>query len=168
MSEEMRPFPPILRPGPRLDLLNQLRAYAGEFQELARHSARGLGLHTTDANALVEVLSAERLGHPLSPARLSERVGLTSGATNALVNRLENAGYVVRTREHTDRRQVTLRTTELARDRAEAIYTEPARLLEATLDGLEPEVLEQLTGALTLLTGTLTQVNQQMAAAHEH
>ncbi len=159
MSEELRPFPAVLQPGPRLDLLNQLRAYAGEYAELARHSARRLGLHTTDANALIELAGAERTGDPLSPARLAERVALTSGATNALINRLEKAGYVTRSREHADRRQVTLRTTELARERTEAIYTRPSALLEEAMDGLAETELTALTAALGVLTSTLERIN---------
>ncbi|GAB3248269.1 MarR family winged helix-turn-helix transcriptional regulator [Kineosporia babensis] len=162
MSEELRPFPPVLQPGPRLDLLEGLRSYAAEFAELARHSARHLNLHTTDANALVEVLVAERGGEPLSPARLAERVALTSGATNALVNRLEKAGYVVRSREHTDRRQVSLRSTELARTRTEALYTRPSVLLDQALDRIDPRTIMEMTAALQVLAGALNRINREL------
>ncbi|MBT0768477.1 MarR family transcriptional regulator [Kineosporia sp. J2-2] len=164
MDDEVPPFPAVLEPGPRLDLLDRLRSYAGLYAEMARLTARRLSLHTTDVNALVEVLWAERTGEPLTPARLAERVGLTSGATNALVNRLETAGYVTRSREHTDRRQVTLRATPTARERTEQIYTRPAELFEATFARLDPATVRAMIGAMDLLTATLAQVNAEMAA----
>ncbi|UBI40487.1 MULTISPECIES: MarR family winged helix-turn-helix transcriptional regulator [Streptomyces] len=55
---------------------------------------------------------------PLSPARLSERISLSSGATTALLNRLEKAGCVERRRETSDRRVVTLRSSPDVRPRA--------------------------------------------------
>lgn len=163
MSEELRPFPPVLQPGPHFDLLNGLRAYAGEYAELGRRCARRLELHHTDANALIEVLWAERSSEPLSPARLAAVVGLTSGATNALINRLEKAGYVTRSREHADRRQVTLRSTELARDRTEALYTRPSALLEETLGRIDAQTIGSMVTALEALTSTMVRINQEMA-----
>lgn len=58
--------------------------------------------------------AAEQRGEPLSPDRLSERVSLSSGATTTLITRRERAHHVVRTREHSDRRVVTLHAAELA------------------------------------------------------
>ena len=92
-------------------LLDGLRVFGAAYAELTRRFAESLGLHSTDARALIEILTAEDQGAPLTPARLAERIGLSSGATTNLVNRLERAGYVTRSREHTDRRVVTLRSS---------------------------------------------------------
>lgn len=92
-------------------LLDGLRVFGAAYAEFTRRFAGSLGLHPTDARALIEVLTAEDQGTPLTPARLAERVGLSSGATTNLVNRLERAGYVTRSREHADRRVVTLRSS---------------------------------------------------------
>lgn len=94
--------------GYRERILMGLRMFGSNYTEFTRRFATSLGVHSTDATALMEIFYAEDMGNPLSPARLSERIGLTSGATTALLNRLEEAGYVVRSREHTDRRIVTL------------------------------------------------------------
>jgi MarR family transcriptional regulator, organic hydroperoxide resistance regulator len=98
-------------PTPTGRILDGLRTFGANYTEFTRLFAAFLGLHATDAAALAEILYAEDRGTPLSPARLSERVRLSSGATTALINRLEQAGHVVRTREHTDRRIVTLRSS---------------------------------------------------------
>ncbi|MBN6037660.1 MarR family winged helix-turn-helix transcriptional regulator [Amycolatopsis sp. 195334CR] len=92
-------------------VLDGLRGFGAHYTEFTRGFAAHLGLHATDAAALVEILYAEDHGEPLSPARLSERISLTSGATTALLHRLERAGHIVRTREHSDRRIVTLRSS---------------------------------------------------------
>lgn len=92
-------------------LLDGLRVFGAAYAEFTRRFATSLGLHATDARALIEILTAEDQGTPLTPARLAERVGLSSGAATNLVNRLESAGYVGRSREHADRRVVTLRSS---------------------------------------------------------
>jgi DNA-binding MarR family transcriptional regulator len=165
MDDEVPPFPAVLEPGPRFAVLSGLRAYAGELAELARHSARRMSLHTTDLDALVEVFRAERMGDPLSPARLAEHVRLTSGATNALINRLEKAGYVIRSREHTDRRQVTLRATRAARSHVDAVNARPAQLLEDAFGRLEPATIDTMAEVMDVLTSTLRQINAEMAAS---
>lgn len=114
-------------------MLESLRAYVVAYQESTHDLARWMGLPLTDGAAFGEVLWAELAGRPLSPARLSERVGLTSGATNALVNRLERDGMVARSRESDDRRVVTLRATPAARRRAEEFTTQAGLALRALL-----------------------------------
>ncbi|QRY62013.1 MarR family transcriptional regulator [Gordonia sp. PDNC005] len=91
-------------------LTERLRAYGANYREFSRRFAAWLGLHSTDAEALLEILAAEEQGSPLSPARLSGRIGKSNPATSAVLNRLEAAGHVVRTRENGDRRVVTLRS----------------------------------------------------------
>ncbi len=129
-------------------LLLGLRAFAGAYTELTRSFATWLGLHATDALALVEILTAEDGGVPLSPARLAERVGLSSGATATLVNRLEAAGYVVRSREHTDRRVVTLRAHATIAGPAREFFTPLAQRFDAMLGSHRDE---ELRGAGDLL-----------------
>lgn len=98
--------------GDQRERLNEaLRAYGASYAELAREFAASEGLHSTDAVALIEILAAEERGTPLSPARLSDRIGLTAGATSTLLNRLELAGHIERSRVHADRRLVTLHST---------------------------------------------------------
>jgi DNA-binding MarR family transcriptional regulator len=66
-------------------------------------------LHPTDAGALAEIIYAEDRGAPISPAELSRRLALSKPALSACLNRLEEVGHIVRTRESVDRRVVTLR-----------------------------------------------------------
>ncbi|GLF93051.1 MarR family winged helix-turn-helix transcriptional regulator [Streptomyces yaizuensis] len=139
----------------REQLAECLRAYGAGFTELGRRFAARIGVHSTDAFALLEIASAEADGVPLSPALLSGRIPLSSGAMTALLNRLEGAGYVTRTREHTDRRIVTLRSTPRAREHADAFFAQVNARQDEVLSPYPPELLQQLTTVLTQLRSTL-------------
>ncbi|GGX59431.1 MarR family winged helix-turn-helix transcriptional regulator [Streptomyces fructofermentans] len=83
----------------------QLRRMNGEINRLVHGFAGEHGLHATDVQALAAILDADE---PLTPGRLREHLGLTSGAVTACLDRLERAGHVRRVRESADRRVVHL------------------------------------------------------------
>lgn len=118
----------------RTDVLEALRACATRYQESAHHLAAFLQLPMNDGAALGEVLWAENEGDPLSATRLRWRIGMTSGATNALIARLEARGLVTRTRESEDRRIVTLRATAEARTRTDPFLRPSAGRLQDALE----------------------------------
>ena len=132
----------------RARISDALRAYGESYDQLGRTFAASAGLHSTDATALIEILRAEEQGEPLSPARLSEHIGLTSGATSTLLNRLENAGHIRRSRGSADRRVVTLHSTPGIHATADAFFDPLDRQLNAVMDRYEPELLDRLTGLL--------------------
>lgn len=136
-------------------LVEGLRAYGASFTELGRRFAVRLGVHSTDAFALLEIATAEEKGVPLSPALLSRRISLSSGAMTALLNRLEQAGYVVRTREHTDRRIVTLRSGPHVKELAAEFFGPVNERQDAILAQHPPELLEQLQALLDRLVTTV-------------
>jgi DNA-binding MarR family transcriptional regulator len=145
------------------DRLNEaLRAYGASYAELAREFAASEGLHSTDAVALVEILAAEERGTPLSPARLSERIGLTAGATSTLLNRLEAAGHVVRSRVHSDRRIVTLHSTPGIQATADAFFHPLGERIAMALAAYPPDALELVE---TLLGDLRTTIESYIADA---
>lgn len=129
-------------------LIDGLDAYRGAYDQLRHRFAEWLGLYSTDAAALLEVAAAEERGEPLSPSRLGERIRLSSGATTTLLNRLEEAGHIVRTREHADRRIVTLHTSDHTQQLADRFFTPLADRLDATVGTYDPEVFDQLDALL--------------------
>ncbi|MFI7120305.1 MarR family winged helix-turn-helix transcriptional regulator [Amycolatopsis sp. NPDC049868] len=144
-------------------LLDGLRSFGANYTEFTRRFADWLGLHATDAAALVEILYAEDTGSPLSPARLGERIALTSGATTNLLNRLENLGYVVRTRENTDRRVVTLRSGTDIQAPARAFFGPFSAGLAALVAEYPPEEIERFEGFLRQLKSTMDKVLEEQA-----
>ncbi|MFC9476040.1 MarR family winged helix-turn-helix transcriptional regulator [Nocardia sp. NPDC055002] len=125
--------------------------YGASFTELGRRFAETLGVHSTDAFALMEIAAAEHAEEPLSPALLSKRITLTSGAMTTLLNRLEQAGYITRSREHADRRVVTLRCSANARQLADEFFHPINAEQDAILAEYEPDQLAQFERLLERL-----------------
>ncbi|WTL20963.1 MarR family transcriptional regulator [Streptomyces sp. NBC_01506] len=136
-------------------LMDGLRAFGANYTEFTHRFATWLGLHSTDAAALTEILYAEDTGTPLSPARLSERVSLSSGATTILLNRLEQAGHIVRTRENTDRRVVTLRSSPEIRPRAIEFFGPYSARMAAEMSRYTPQELRHFEDFIGKLRGTM-------------
>lgn len=136
-------------------VIDGLRAFGADYTEFTRRFATWLGLHATDAAALVEILYAEDQGKPLSPARLSERVSLSSGATAILLKRLEQAGHVVRTRESADRRVVTLRSSPDIRPRAIAFFGPYSERMAEAMAAYSPQEIQHFEEFLRRLTSTM-------------
>ena len=93
-------------------------------EALAEH----LGLNATDLRCLELVIADPGL----TPSRLAELAGITSGAVTGVVDRLERAGYVTRTPDPADRRSVTIAPVPA---RAAEVVDAVAPLAEA-VDGL--------------------------------
>lgn len=125
-------------------MITGLRAYGKTYGEVGRRFAEGLDLHFTDASAVIEILAAEEGGTPLTPARLSERIGLTTGATSSLLRRLESAGHIVRSRDQEDRRVVTLRSTPGIQATADRFFDPLGTRISAVLSQYPPELLSQV------------------------
>lgn len=131
--------------------LEGLRQLAAAQSELGRGFARSREMHATDAAAIVEIIEAEGRGRALTPARLGERIGLTSGATSILLNRLEEAGHIVRTREHRDRRMVTLHSTPTIHAAADAYFQPLGQQLDAALRASSPAELDAVEAVVDRL-----------------
>lgn len=106
----------------------QLRRMNGEINRLVHGFAGEQGLHATDVQALAAILDAEE---PMTPKRLREHLGLTSGAVTACVDRLERAGHIRRVRENADRRVVHLYYAADARAAARTYFRPLAKAADA-------------------------------------
>ncbi|MEV7728638.1 MarR family transcriptional regulator [Streptomyces sp. NPDC087917] len=136
-------------------LMESLRVYGTHYTELGRRFAAWLGLHSTDAVALLQITAAEERGTPLSPARLSERISLSTGATTALLNRLEAAGHITRVRETTDRRVITLRGGGHIQERADEFFDPLAHRLDTAMAHYPPQLLRQFESFMADLNTTM-------------
>ena len=108
--------------------------------------ARSVGLNGTDVQAVGLLLNEG----PATPGELAARTGLTAGgAVTAMIDRLERAGYVTRSRDESDRRRVIV-----AAD-ADALMADLgpvyARVSELWGEFLETLSVEQVEFAAALL-----------------
>ena len=145
-------------------LLSALRAWGGVFGELGRQFGVHHGMHGTDASALVHIVGAEERGEPLTQAQLSRLVGLTTGATSSLLNRLEAAGHVERLRDRADRRVVTLRSTALMHREVERFFAAASSELDAVVQDYSAQDLARVTELLQRMTRSL---EGHVTALHE-
>ncbi|RSS58951.1 MarR family winged helix-turn-helix transcriptional regulator [Streptomyces sp. WAC01280] len=106
-------------PGDLQSFARALRRANGEINRLVHGFAFAQGLHPTDVQALSVVLDSPE---PLTPGRLREHLGLTSGAVTACLDRLEKAGHIRRARESADRRVVHVHYVAGARAAARSYF----------------------------------------------
>ncbi|MEV6347378.1 MarR family transcriptional regulator [Actinoplanes sp. NPDC051851] len=141
----------------RSRLVDLLNTYSSEAQHIGHAFAGRHHLHATDMHALLAIMHAERQGAPLTPGRLGEAIGLSSGATTALIDRLEKGGHLRRTRESADRRVVHLRYGEAGMALAQAFFTPLAPRTDAVMEDFgvaELQVVERfLAGMVASLIG---------------
>ncbi|GIE32823.1 hypothetical protein Ait01nite_058680 [Actinoplanes italicus] len=136
-------------------LLEGLRDHGVVFSELGRQFGAAVGLHVTDAKALVEILSAQDRGTPLTARELSQRVGLTPGATSSLLNRLEAVGHIQRVRDSADRRVVTLHVGEDVDRMLDEFFAPLAGRMGAVMAAYSPDTLRDFERFLADVTGTM-------------
>jgi DNA-binding MarR family transcriptional regulator len=90
---------------------HHLAAAIAEFDATV---SRRMGLSTADYLALKHLMLAEQ---PIGPVGLGRLLGLTSGAATGLVDRLEQAGHVRRSRDPHDRRRQIITASPKSRQR---------------------------------------------------
>jgi DNA-binding MarR family transcriptional regulator len=132
----------------RRQLLDHLRRYGTDYEDLRRAFAAWLDMHPTDAGALTEIANQELAGRPLTSAALARRVRLSPGATSNLLNRLEKDGYVRRGRDDNDGRKVILRTGGQAADLARGFFDPVAARLGAVMDHYSDDQLSDIADFL--------------------
>ncbi|TQS45912.1 MarR family winged helix-turn-helix transcriptional regulator [Cryptosporangium phraense] len=145
--------------------MQRLRDWAVSFAELNQHLAAWMNLPTSDANALGHIVWAAEDDEPLSPADLSRQLGMTSGATTVLLNRLEAAGHVRRSREHADRRRVTLRPEPAAREQAREFLAMAGAEIAEVFTTTSAEELRRVVAFVSRLTEASTAANKRLAAS---
>jgi DNA-binding MarR family transcriptional regulator len=114
------------------ELLAALRRYGLEDDRLDARMARQIGAPPVEFRAMDHLHHAKTL----TPGELADRLALTSGAVTALVDRLEQLGWVTREPHPTDRRSIIVRA---ARD-------------DATAEQLYAPIGEALAGAARKLS----------------
>ncbi|HXV93196.1 MAG TPA: helix-turn-helix domain-containing protein [Pseudonocardia sp.] len=126
----------------RDELVRLLQLYATETGRLSQVFADRHDMHPTDLNALLAVMQADRSGTPLTPGRLGEHLGLSSGATTAVIDRLERVGHVQRSRDERDRRRVTLHYGSTAAAVGMEFFGPLGARMDAVLQGYAPAELD--------------------------
>ncbi|MBI1378372.1 MAG: MarR family transcriptional regulator [Frankiales bacterium] len=113
--------------------------------------ARRLGLNQSEVDAMEHLM-----GEPMGPVELSRRLHMTSASATVLVDRLEEAGHVVREPDVHDGRRRVVRPTAQG---ATAVFQQIGPLvadLVAAEDVLDPAEREAVVRYLTRVREVLT------------
>lgn len=146
------------------DLVMLLQQLSVESNQIAQAFAAGQGLHSTDVHALLHVMRAETTGGPLTTGRLAEALGLSSGATTAVVDRLERDGHLRRDRDAHDRRRIHLLHGEHGREVAQQFFGPLGRLSSAIMDDFSDDELQTVRAFLTRMTAAMAEHHASLAA----
>ncbi len=88
-----------------------VRDFIGASRDLVVRMAQVMGMNATDMSALSILLFQGAMG----ATELAGRLGISTASASVLVDRMERAGNVERSRDERDRRRVTVSETEAAR-----------------------------------------------------
>ncbi|HSR99629.1 MAG TPA: MarR family transcriptional regulator, partial [Kofleriaceae bacterium] len=102
-------------------------------------AAERLGVGATDFDALVLLDTAG----PVAAGRIAEAMAITTGAVTGLIDRLERAGWVQRTRHEADRRQVLIELAPAKRDPLDAHWKDRDRFVAEAIGDLDEDGLDE-------------------------
>ena len=126
-------------------------------QRVADAFAHRHGLNATDMRALVLIMEAETRREALTAGQLAAKLGTSSGATTAVIDRLERIGHIHRNRTHSDRRKVTLHFEPLAMKLAGAYFGPLGALTDDVMARYSPSELETVHRFMEDMRGVYTQ-----------
>jgi DNA-binding MarR family transcriptional regulator len=114
--------------------LNAVRDYGVQLTLFRNAMSESVGLNVTD----MECIRLLFLKGVSTPSELARHTGLTSGATTAMLDRLEKAGLIERRRNPDDRRGTLIVPAKSSAERA-AAWFESARKAQDELISSYPE-----------------------------
>ncbi|MEO6651396.1 MAG: MarR family transcriptional regulator [Ilumatobacteraceae bacterium] len=95
--------------------------------------------------------------HQLTPGQLLDSMMITSGTMTNRIDRLEQRGFVKRSKSRTDGRQVLVTLTKTGLKKVDAALLDHAANELAIIDALRPDQRRQLIDLLRLLHHALTE-----------
>lgn len=137
-------------------VMRELRALSTAQDRLDQHAMHRFGVNRTDLRALDLIGQAG----VISPTALAVALGMSTGATSAVLDRLEAAGYASREPDPGHRRRTLVRQTPRAEELGEQVF---GPVIEGTItealgypDEALASIAEFLAAHRALLTRYLT------------
>jgi DNA-binding MarR family transcriptional regulator len=115
-----------------------------------QHVADALGLHLTDLQCFGVL---ELLG-PVTPGKLAEHTGLSTGGVTVMLDRLQKAGYVKRVPNPNDRRSVLVHVNPRKFQKVRPFYVAVTSNLEASMSCMPVEELETVLNFFSRMNTT--------------
>ncbi|WP_242903341.1 MarR family winged helix-turn-helix transcriptional regulator [Actinomadura terrae] len=130
------------------------------FTVLLHHAtASKAGMNVTDA----QCVNALSLDGPQTPGQLAQLMGITTGgAITAVIDRLEKAGYVRRTRDPDDRRRVIVELVEENLARFGRYFAPIGRHFQERLEGFTDEQIAFLLAWMRDNNATMPKIIEEI------
>ena len=123
------------------ELIREVREVSQEFE---LHVGRQLTVNPTDLQAMEHLIQSG----PLGPTELARRLGISTAAVTAVVDRLVALGHVTRTQHPTDRRGIVVVPAPASVTRAMEALIPMIRGIDGVLDDFEPDEQATITAYL--------------------
>jgi len=133
-------------------LAHELRHFIAGVILYNQRVADQLGMHPTD----MQTLHLLELMGPMTPGRLAECTGLTTGGVTVVLDRLEKAGYARRERNPDDRRSVLVHLNTAKMDKVAEYYGSINEQLSQFLASYPKRDLETVVKFLTKINSIRT------------
>jgi DNA-binding MarR family transcriptional regulator len=146
--------PPLGRPDDwrTSEVSEALYAVLTQMPTLRAALARRMGLSPTEVDAMEHVM-----GDPIGPVELSRRLHMSSASATVLVDRLEDAGHVVREPDPVDGRRRVVRPTAQG---ARAVFAEIGPLVSDLVDAEDALTARERDVVVRYLRGVLAVLEQ--------
>lgn len=144
-------------------IIDALRRYGTDAGRIGHAFAELHRLQAADLRALVAIMSAEGSGTPLTAGQLRERLGLSSGGTSLVIDRLERAGHIRRARDNpADNRVVHLRYTDQGKATGLAFFGSLGDRAHAIMDGFGGDELQVIARFVTAMADSARQYVREL------
>lgn len=121
------------------EVLNAVRSYRNAEAQIRRRTQDSMGMNEKDLQALRFLMQARHTGDSLGPKDLSRLLGISTASTTALIDRLENGGYVKRCPRPNDRRAWEIVPTGISDEEVRHTVGDMHRRMIEAAAGLSPE-----------------------------
>ena len=133
------------QPRPRVRRATELiREFLDVSEEFEAHVGRELTVNPTDLQAMQHLI----MSGPLGPTDLSRRLGISTAATTAVVDRLVAVGHASRTQHPTDRRGVVIVPNPASVQRAMSTLMPMIMGIDGVIDEFEEDDQAVITAYL--------------------
>ena len=121
-------------------LVRAVRLFIAGSSLFSQRVSEKLGLHPTD----MQFLNLLELLGPVTPGVLAQCSGLSTGGVTVVLDRLEQAGYVRRSQNPSDRRSVLVGIVPARQKKVNANYDSVQKQFEQVLIGFTDQELETI------------------------
>lgn len=125
-------------------VVSELRAVSTAQDRLRQYAGQRFGLNHTDLRALDYIGQAGTI----SPTELAAALGMSTGATSAVLDRLEAASYAIRQPDPVHRRRTQVRMSPRAQQLSAEIFAPIQRGTVEQAAAYPDEILVAVTGLL--------------------